>query len=234
MLAGRVTEWGSKSGIRNYLDKKIKQIKEKTKSKHCVICFSSKTNFRKELNPNYKSSRKSLKPAVFEYVKQYLSQNYTALEREGLEADDLIGILATFHGKIKNIPEGEKVIWSMDKDFKTVPSVFFRENAKGKLKKFIVSVKGADYNWLLQTFAGDSTDGYNGCPNVGKTRAIKILGEVKDFDLKTAWEKVLHTFAEHGLNKNEAVLQARCARILRAEDYDFKTKEIKLWQKTIT
>lgn len=32
-----------------------------------------------------------------------------------------------------------------------------------------------------------------------------------------------------GMTKEDALLNARMARILRAEDYDFKKKEVKLW-----
>lgn len=226
----RTIEWGSKKGIEEYLRNKIGQIKEKTKSKNVVICLSSPTNFRKELNPNYKHNRRNLKPFVYGFVRNFLKENYTAFERENLEADDLIGIIATHKGKIKGIPAGEKVIWSMDKDFNTIPAIFYKENVDGTTEKISTSEVEAQYYMLYQTLIGDSADGYSGCPKVGKVNAQKILGDIKDFDFKTGWQNVVTAYKKQGLSEEDALLQARCARILHSSDYDFKTKEIKLWQ----
>lgn len=226
----RIAEVGSKKGIVEYLINKIAQIKTKTKSENAVICLSSMTNFRKTLNPDYKHNRKKPKPFVYEFVRAYLKEHFQTFERENLEADDLIGIIATYQGNLKNIPKGEKVIWSVDKDFKTIPATFFREQKDGTLKKFVISEKEADYNLLLQTLTGDSTDGYNGCPNVGKVGAEKILGKIKDFCIDNGWMSVLEAFKKRDLSEEDALLQLRCARILRSCDYNFKTKEITLWQ----
>lgn len=228
----RTIEWGSKKGIVEYLTNKINHILEGTKSRYPVICLSSPTNFRKDLNPDYKSNRKKYKPFVYNFVREYLKSNYTAFERDNLEADDLIGIIATYKGKLKGIPQGKKVIWSMDKDFNTIPAVFYKENIDGNCEKIVTTQKEADYYFMLQTLTGDSTDGYGGCPKIGKVNAQKILGNVNDFEINSAWQKVLDTYSKQGLNRDYALMQARCARILRADDYDFKTKKIKLWLET--
>lgn len=228
----RIIEVGSKKRIEKYLINKIKQIAERTKSAKAVVCLSSISNFRKKLLPEYKGNRKTIKPLQYEYVRNFLHENYMCFEREGLEADDLIGIIATHYGRLKNIPEGERVIWSMDKDFKTIPGTFYKEKADGSLKKYVISYNEADYNMLYQTLIGDSTDGYCGCPNIGDKKARKILGEIDNFEMNSAWQNVVSAYEKQGLTEDEALVQARCARILRAEDYDFKTKEIKLWQKT--
>lgn len=227
----RTIEWGSKKGVIEYLTNKINQIKEKTRSKHQIICLSSPENFRKTINPDYKSNRRKYKPFVYKFVRDWLKANYTTFEREGLEADDLIGIIVTYKGKLKNIPHGEKVIWSIDKDFNTIPATFYKEKFDGSYEKIVTSEKQADYYFMQQTLTGDSTDGYSGCPKIGKVNAQKILGDINDFDLKTAWGKVLSAYKEQGLNRDYALMQAHCARILRADNYNFKTKEIKLWGK---
>ena len=43
------------------------------------------------------------------------------------------------------------------------------------------------------------------------------------------WPVVAGAFEKAGFGEAEAVTQARLARILRAEDWDFNTKEVKLW-----
>jgi len=36
-------------------------------------------------------------------------------------------------------------------------------------------------------------------------------------------------YTKAGLDEDDAIVQARCARILRSEDWDTETKRIKLW-----
>ena len=75
----------------------------------------------------------------------------------------------------------------------------------------------------MQTLTGDPTDGYSGCPSIGKVSAERIL---KD---NSTWQAVVDTYKKKKLSEDAALQQARVARILRASDYDFKKKEIKLW-----
>ena len=44
------------------------------------------------------------------------------------------------------------------------------------------------------------------------------------------WEAVIDTYKGKGLNSKVALREARMARILRASDYNFKTKRPILWQ----
>ena len=86
-----------------------------------------------------------------------------------------------------------------------------------------ISKEEADYNHLYQTLIGDTADNYKGCPGIGSVGAHKILDE------SPTWEAVVAAFEKKGLDEEEALLQARVARILRAEDYDFKKKVPKMW-----
>ena len=72
--------------------------------------------------------------------------------------------------------------------------------------------------------AGDQTDGYSGCPSIGIKRATTIF-ENKGY----SWKAVIETFEEKGLTEEDALLNARLARILTADDYDFKRKEPIPW-----
>ena len=67
-------------------------------------------------------------------------------------------------------------------------------------------------------------DSYKGCPSVGAVTAKKIL------DKTPTWEAVVEQFVKKNLTEEDALVQARIARILRAEDYDFKAKKPILWK----
>jgi DNA polymerase-1 len=43
------------------------------------------------------------------------------------------------------------------------------------------------------------------------------------------WVRIVEAFTKAGLNESEAILQARLARILTADLYDFKNKAPILW-----
>ena len=150
---------------------------------------------------------------------------YKIYEKPQLEADDVIGIIATSDKIIK----GDKVVWSLDKDFKTIPCKFHRAKPNGKDESINVSKEEADWWFMYQTLIGDKVDGYDGCKGVGDKTAKKLLGEIGEKSLEEMWEIVKTTYEKAGFTEEDALLNARMARILRAEDYDFKKKEAILW-----
>ena len=84
-----------------------------------LICLSDKNNWRKHLLPSYKHNRKDIeRPVHLDAVKLHLTQNYTSIIYENLEADDVMGILSTHPTKI----QGKKIIVSEDKS-----AIFYRK-----------------------------------------------------------------------------------------------------------
>lgn len=217
--------WGNKHNAIDMIDKFIEDIKQRTKSTEYILCLSDAQNFRKNINPSYKGNRRAIKPCMWEWIRKHLIENYRVLMKDNLEADDTIGILATSTKIIK----GDKVIWSLDKDFKTIPCIFFR----GEEKPIMISEEEADWWFMYQTLVGDSTDGYKGCKGIGDKIARKILGDVSEKSLEEMWRLVVETYEKSGFSREDALLNARMARILRVKDYNFKTKEVKLWQPNI-
>ena len=135
--------------------------------------------------------------------------------RPSLEADDCIGILSSME---KN--KDRCIILSGDKDMRTLAGWhydFLRD-----IYEYITEEE-ADKNFLMQTLTGDPVDGYSGCPKIGAVNAARIL------DKDCSWNAVAAAFEKQGLTEHDALIQARVARILRASDYDFKKKEVKLW-----
>ena len=47
---------------------------------------------------------------------------------------------------------------------------------------------------------------------------------------KYIWDNIVELYEDYGFNEAAAIAQARCAFILGPDNYNFKTKEIKLWQ----
>ena len=46
---------------------------------------------------------------------------------------------------------------------------------------------------------------------------------------ETLWERVVKGYEKYKLSENDAIIQARVARILRHGDYDWTTKQVTLW-----
>ena len=62
------------------------------------------------------------------------------------------------------------------------------------------------------------------CPGLGVKRATALFEEHG-----YSWKTVLKAFKDKGLDEDTALINARLARILTVDDYDFKQKEPKLW-----
>lgn len=195
----------------------IKDIKEHLEADHVIITLTDQENWRKEVLPTYKHNRKNKrKPLVYPALKEYVIETYKTALWETLEADDVMGILAT-DPKDKT----DKIIVSEDKDMKTIPGKLYNP---GHPEDGImdISVEEADLTHLTQALTGDVTDGYSGCPGVGPKTAMKVL---KDGD----WLEVVAAYEKAGLTEEDALVQARVARILRHGEYNKKAKEVNLW-----
>ena len=184
-----------------------------------LFCFSDKENFRKKILPTYKANRVGKrKPCCYRALVDWVSENYDTYQKPCLEADDCIGILSTIKAN-----RGKTLIISGDKDMKSLPGYhydFLRDEFSD------ISEEEADHWFYMQTLMGDSTDGYSGCPGIGAVGAERLLTDVAHADV---WNVIIGAFSKKKLSEAEALQQARCARILRASDYDFKNKKVKLW-----
>ena len=176
-----------------------------------ILFFTSPNNFRKKILPDYKGHRQRKKPCGFKRIISELKKNYRVILKDTLEADDALGIYATkYPGNI---------IVSPDKDMRQIPGKLYDFNETVE----ITPDEGARWH-LIQTMAGDNTDGYSGVPGIGVKKAEKIFEE-KGY----TWQAVVETFVEKELTEEDALCNARLARILQTSDYDHKTKEPILW-----
>jgi len=176
-----------------------------------ILFFSDSVNFRKKIMPDYKGHRNRKKPCGYKRVINALKKEYKVIIKPGLEADDSMGIYATkYPGNI---------IASPDKDMRQIPGQLYNFD-----ETFTVSNEAGAKWHLIQSLAGDQTDGYGGVPGIGVKRA-EALFEDKGY----SWKTVVDAFKEKDRSEDDALVNARLAKILTVDDYDFKKKKPKLW-----
>ena len=182
-----------------------------------TICFSDRTNnFRRKIFPDYKLNRKNQKkPLGYNHLETYLKEAYATKTQPMLEADDVLGILAT-DGKFDR-----NIIISIDKDMLTIPCEYY--NMDSEVIE-VINEKMADHMFFFQTLTGDSVDNYKGCPGIGPKKATELL-----LTKGVMWQTIIDAYAKAGLTEDHALTQARVARILRTKDYNFNKEEINLW-----
>ena len=202
---------------------RIASILKRFKTDQYIIALTDGVNFRKELCPTYKANRDPRnRPLCLSALREHILERHKTYQRPGLEADDVLGILAT---STKIFPEGtRRIIVSVDKDMKCIPGEFWHSK-EDKLHKITPEV--AAYRHCFQTLTGDITDGYPGCPGIGIRKATKLLEGLIGYE--ALWPVVVKAFEKAKLTEDDALMQARMARILQVTDYDFKKKEVKLW-----
>lgn len=218
-----------------------------------IIAFSGDNNWRKLLvDSNYKGNRKdNRKPVGYkEFVKRVQeSDEYIAIVEPELEGDDVLGIIGS-NAQAFNFKKA--VLISCDKDFKTVPYCDFLHCTTGNIIKH--DLQEAEFNHLFQTMKGDVVDGYKGIAGWGDKAAEWLKAPYKlqeeTYEIKsgknkgktsTAWRKapldeddtiwtaMLTLALKAGMTEQELINQARMARILRYDEYNFNTQEVKLW-----
>lgn len=191
--------------------KDINRIKSGFFDADVILFFSDSVNFRKSVAPDYKGHRNRKKPCGYRRVIHKLHEEYKVIRMPTLEADDAMGVYATSND--------DCIIVSPDKDMKQIPGTLYDLN-----ETFTIDKKDG-WNWfLIQTLAGDSTDGYSGAPGFGVKTSAKFFS-----DYGYTWDSVVRAFESKGLTEVDALRNARLAKILTADDYDFTTNRPILW-----
>jgi DNA polymerase-1 len=227
------------------LESLIARIGNKFGFPNMLFCFSDKRNFRKNIFPEYKSNRVGIhRPILLKQLREYVEDKYLCRTDKFLEADDLLGIIATSEGA------EEKIIVTIDKDLYQIPvDVYnFVDDTTSKAKD-----RDGQRLHYMQMLTGDTVDGYKGCPGVGSKAAIDLLGsphlcESYEHTFKrgsrtgetetrwrqgepcTIWEAIVSRYEKAGLTEEDALVQAQISKILQNEDYP--NDKIKLWRPT--
>lgn len=219
-----------------------------------IVLSDPKDNWRHLIDENYKGNRDpAMKPLLLGFLKDYLREKYGAVHEPSLEADDLLGILATLP---QPDPDVRQIVVGRDKDFRGIPGLHHQwkdiDKSTGKLRVREYSKWEAARFHLIQTLAGDAVDGYPGCPGLGMERATRIIDDpvllVPQEGVKTRgvhkgeavtrwfseptgdlWACVVSHYRKAGQGEEEALRTARLANLLLADQYDFEKKAITLW-----
>ncbi len=176
-----------------------------------ILFFSDTKNFRKQILPDYKGHRNRKKPCGYKRVINRLKDEFEVIIMPELEADDAMGIYAT--------QNPGNIIVSPDKDMKQIPGELYNLDAKFT----VTNESGAAWH-LIQCLSGDQTDGYGGVPGIGVKRA-ETLFKKEGY----SWKTVVKAFTDKDLTEKDALVNARLARILTVDDYDFKKNRPILW-----
>lgn len=227
---------------REHARKTLSNLMAALQADEFVICLSDDfNNFRKQISPTYKGNRTGERPVHLYDIKDWLRETYPSRLVPTLEADDVMGIMAT-----DPAATDERIIVSADKDMQTIPGLLYRPHEeRPKLRH--ITLAEADRYHLLQTLTGDATDGYPGCPGIGAKTATELLdgglryvkvekeitrgpnkGQIRvswvTEPSPSPWATVVSCFEKMGLSEKDALVQARLAKILRHEDYSGRVK----------
>lgn len=226
------------------VDEFVVDLKKRLKVSEVLMVFSGRNNFRYKVEPTYKWNRPKKKPyLLIPIIRKYITETYETKVIEGIEGDDTMGVLATMF-------KGEYIICSIDKDMKQVPVMHYNWD---KDELVTVTPEEGHRFFLRQILTGDSTDGYSGCPKCGPDKANKFLDDpyilvpyehtfkrgkrVGETEIRYTkeptddiWRGMVSLYEQQGLDEEHAIRQARLARILQAQDYDFIKEEPILWE----
>jgi DNA polymerase-1 len=199
----------------NNTKREIKKIENAFfSSTDTILFFSDSINFRKSILESYKGHRNRKKPCGYRRVIEALKEEYEVIRMDTLEADDAMGIYATLY-------PGNTIV-SPDKDMRQIPGNLY------DLNEVTVVTPEEGYRWhMVQTLAGDQTDGYGGVPGIGVKRAISLF-ETHGY----TWKTVLSAFKEKDLDEDVALQNARLAKILTIDNYDLEQRRPILWTPT--
>lgn len=196
--------------VNQYAENMIYTLTKEAGCSSFIVLLSEGKVFRKEIDPEYKANRVGKrKPVCLPQVREHMVKTMKTKSSDGLEADDLIGILAT------KSPD-KYVIWSPDKDLRQIAG---KHLIDGEIIE--ISQEEADRNFWMQVLTGDAADNYKGCVGVGPVKAERILDEDNGL---SPWKKVVAAYEKAGQTEEDAIITARLAHILR-----YETKDV-LWE----
>ena len=187
-----------------------------------IYCLSDpdRKYWRHDIWPTYKGSRVGSPPMTLKGLKQHVADTRKTIGRPRLEADDVMGVLATHPTMIP----GEKIILSPDKDMRQIPGRLY--NYETCIDR-VITLEEADRWHMLQTLIGDRVDEYPGCPGIGERKAERIVPE--GMDMASAWKVIVAAYQKSGQPEKQALVQARVSRILRWSDWNKEKKCPILW-----
>lgn len=208
------------SDLQRTLEWEFTKIENFLGEQEIVLFFSDSKNFRKDIFPDYKGHRNRKKPCGYRRAINWLTEDFKVIRLPTLEADDALGIYAT-NPDAADAGFPDPIIVSPDKDMRQIPGHLWDLTSDDTVE--ITEEEGRRWH-LIQSLAGDQTDGYPGCPGIGVKRAVALF-EKHGY----TWDTVVQAFINAELTEEDALRNARLAKILTFDYYNLDTAEPTLW-----
>lgn len=155
----------------NGVKETIRSLCEATEAEDYQIFLTGRTNFRFEVDPDYKANRKDApKPYHYKAIREYMEKYHPCSVSEGEEADDELGRTQA------TSPHASTVIISKDKDLNMIAGWHYNWSPKNR-ENGMYYTKAIDGLRLFykQLITGDSTDNISGSFRLFGKKATKAL-----------------------------------------------------------
>jgi len=212
--------------VRNIVKFMLKRwIPDGIKDYTIALSCSRHDNFRRKVWPRYKLHRDAAyTPSSLSEIKDHIRTSYIVREYDNIEADDIMGILASSETDIAV---------TIDKDLRGVPG--WHWNPSKEDAPVFIEEEEAERFFYKQWMTGDNTDGIPGLWRIGPKKADKFLDK---WDQDT-WDSNIidmYTTDKHRPRKTcdledyeLALAMARCVYILHKNNYNFNNNTVTLW-----
>ncbi|MFI3167910.1 MAG: DNA polymerase I [Bacillota bacterium] len=177
------------NAVYGFVNMLYKILKEKNPT-HMAVAFDLKApTFRHEIYPEYKGTRKGMPEEMrpqFPVIKQLLKlMNIAMYEKEGLEADDILGTLSK-----NSIMPVEMITGDNDYLQLIADNVLVSITKKGisELESYTPEYLMEKMNLIpsqiveMKSLMGDASDNIPGVRGIGEKTALKLLYEYSDLD----------------------------------------------------
>ncbi len=172
----------------------LEQVLKDEKPTHIAVAFDMRApTFRHQMYKPYKANREEMPEELrtsIPYIRRLIeAYNIPIVEKEGFEADDVIGSLAK-----KAEKEGFTVyMMTPDKDYAQLVSehIFMYKPKRNGNNAEVWGLPEVAENFQIERpeqvidilgLMGDSSDNIPGCPGIGPKTAMKLIGEYGSID----------------------------------------------------
>jgi len=200
----------------------LKVLKDRSPDHVAVVFDLGRQTFRTELYPEYKANRSAmpddLVPQIGPIKEMVRAFNIPVLEKQGFEADDIIGTIA------RECEDAGMtvVVVTGDKDLMQIvsPNVTLLDTMKDKVSGIpeVLERFGVEPERVVEILglAGDTSDNIPGVPGVGEKTALKLIQEFGSLD--ALLERAGEVKGKTGERLREFAEQARLSRKLATID----------------
>lgn len=216
----------------------ILNIIKNIKPKYMVVAFDvSKKTFRNEIYSDYKGTRKpmpdELRSQIAPLKKMLGLMNIKIAEKEGIEGDDVIGIIS------KKFLDTETIIVTGDRDsFQLVDDttkVYFTKKGTSELKIMDEKTLKDEYGVTpkqfidLKALQGDQSDNIPGVAGVGPKTATDLILKYGSLDnIYAHIDEIAGKLKDKlEMHKSDAFMSKELATILTKGDIDVKLADLK-------